>query len=202
MEDMANWWSLPYSINRRLSKNEAIERVQFFDSIAPLWIKASPIRKGLVGLELSQKLRKRKEILHHHGDSDLAPFTIEEPYLVFGNTEERQGLLDYLTLTLNSTQDLDDYFKENPPKKEEIEQCIGRNFENEYLFFPNDYNHREKGKPGYSERIIRKNLDDESFQLINQDFKILKESNSLDDLIKIYLNEELEYKIGQIEFEK
>ncbi|MEM9547153.1 MAG: hypothetical protein AAGA77_14325 [Bacteroidota bacterium] len=200
-EDMANWWSLPYSVNRRLSKNEAIVRVQFFDSIAPLWIKASLIRKGLVGLELSQKLRKRKEILHHHGGSDLAPFTIEEPYLVFGKTEERKRLLEYLTLVLNSSQDLDDYFNGNPPKKDEIKKCIEKNFEH-YLFFPNNYNHREKGKPGYSERIIRKNTNTQSFQLINQDFKILKESNCLDDVVNIYLQEELEYKIGQIEIEK
>lgn len=201
-EDMANWWSLPFSVNRRLSKNEVIERIQFFDSIAPLRIKASKIEAELIGLELSQKLRKRKDILHHHSESDLAPFTIEEPYLVFGNTEEREGLLDYLTLTLNSTQALDDYFKENPPKRVEIEKCIKKNFENKYLFFPNNYNHCEKGKPGFSEKIIRKNTDDELFQLINQDFEILKESKSLDDLIKIYLNEELKYKIGHIEIEK
>lgn len=201
-EDMANWWSLPYSVNRRLSFNELIDRMHYFDSIAPLWIKTSKINDGLIGLELSQKLRNRKEILNHHKNSDLAPFIIKPPYLEFGDNEERQGMLDFLTLTLKSDKKIGEYFNSKSPKFDEIVCCIKKNFDNNYLFFPNNYNHRSKDEPGYSELIIQKNFKDDSYQLTNHDDKIFKKSSDLNELIGDYIKQELKYRIGQIEIEK
>jgi hypothetical protein len=201
-EDLANWWALPYTVHRRLSADEVVERIHFFDSIAPLWIKASCLEQGLIALELSQQLRKRKEILAHHGDAALAPFTLEVPYLQFGKDAERQGLLEYLTLLLTSTAELEQYFGENPPKRAEIVACIRRNFEMNYLFFPNNYSHREKGAPGYSAHLLHKNTQAGGYELLDPDGRVMLHSTNLDELIEAYLARELNYTIGRIAVER
>lgn len=196
-EDIANWWSLPYSVNRRLSLTDVIDKIHFFDSIAPLWIKASIINEQLIGLELSQKLRKRKDILHHHKDSDLAPFIIKEPYLDFTDNIEREGLLEHLVLMLQSDSKLERYFAQNPPKVEEIIKFIKRNFDNYFIYFPNNYSHQEKEDENYSNLIIKKNNDD-FFHLTDREDNIFKKSSNLNEIIITYIEQELNYKIGQI----
>ncbi len=201
-EDMANWWSLPYSVNRRLTFDEVIDKIQFFDSIAPLWVKVSEINKILIGLEISQKLRKKSEILDHHNDSDIAPFLIEKEYLSFTEDDERLGLIDYLTLTLRSTPELVEFFSDQPPTVEEVFNCIKKNFQDNYLFFPNNYSDRKTDETGYSDLFIQRNLKDESYQLMNQNDQVIKKSKNLDELIEDYIVQELKYKVGEIEIIK
>ena len=199
MEDMANWWSLPYWINRELTFNEVIDSIHFFDSITPLWIKVSRIKNSeLIGLELSQKLRKIHEILKHHNDTEIAPFIISNPYIDFNHAEKRNGLLNYLTLKLSSSSYLINYFNDNPPTKEEIKKCICNNFENNYVFFPNNYSHRNLGDEGYTENLIRYDYEEKYYEIISRQDEVIMWSQNTNEIFDRYISQELKCKIGDI----
>jgi hypothetical protein len=199
LEDMANWWVLPYWTNRELTFKEVVASIQFFDSISPLWIKVSRIKNNeLIGLELSQKLRKRKEILQHHSNDELAPFIICNPYLDFSYSEKRTGLLNYLTLKLSSTSYLKDYFKNNPPTKEEIKKCIHDNFESSYVYFPNNYTHRNPGDEGYTECLIKYDSTANYYEILSREDQVIMRSKSSDEIFNKFITDELKCAIGEI----
>jgi hypothetical protein len=153
----------------------------------------------LIGLEISQRLRKHVDILEYHNNNEFAPFIKVDPYLVFGHEEERQGNLTHLTLLLQTNETIIEYFKNSPPTSSEITNCIKKNFENNFVYFPNDYSHRQKGTPGHTHLILKydnKSLEYEILENIND---VLIKTKKTDEAIDYFIRNELAFKIGAIQ---
>ncbi|WP_109435454.1 hypothetical protein [Aquimarina sp. AU119] len=200
-EDMANWWSMPYYINRELYKNQAIYALHHYDMIAPLWIKVSKSinNEKLIILEISFRFKEVNSILSHSPKNKTAPFSFHQPYYSFEDKQKRSGLIDYILLTLNDSNEFQEYFSKNPIKISEIVDHVNHLFnKGRYVFFPINFATDIENNQNTLKYGLKYDNVNSVYNLINSKFASEQQFKNVSDAVRFYFDKQFNYKIGNL----
>jgi len=194
-------WTTPSFNGVRISYNEVIQNLVKTDqNTIPLWIKVTRQNK-LVVLEISQRFRKRKQIIERNPDNKISPFEIVEKLeFKFNQEKERKEAIRILFFKRLDENILKTKIGQKI-RYDELRDVLSSHFEY-YRFYPPLYNHYKSDDERHSKLVIEKDFDSKLFKVFssNNEENII-EKTDFETVIKYYIHNELNWEYKGIEIE-
>lgn len=203
-DDIYRLWATPSIAGIRITYDEVIQNLVKVDQNAiPLWIKINSNSNAPIVLEISQRFRKKKQILERNPNNEIAPFEILEGSEVeFQLAEERKEAIRILFFQRLGDKNINRIIGDTIKYKELI-NMLSLHFE-KYRFYPALYTHYKIDDERFSNLVIEKDFNANKFRLFKPNSKeeTLKDNLDIISAIKHFAQNELNWKYKGITIEQ
>jgi hypothetical protein len=200
-DETISFWQTPMISGRRLAYESCLEFLSTHVNTAPIWINTYH-HDNLLILEFSKRFRKINVINEVNTNNTFSPFKIAtNESFDFSRIDERKSIIRALLFGALTTDIERDKINATISENEFLDFL--ENHFNSYRYYPQLYNHYKLGDKNYSSFVIERDFEKHTFRMFKNDEHQteLIANKSLKEIALIYLEKELNWKIGEIKIE-
>ncbi len=197
-DETISFWQTPMISGRRLAYESCLEFLSTHANTAPIWINTYH-HDNLLILEFSKRFRKINVIKEVNTNNKFSPFKITpNESFDFSRIDERKSIIRALLFGALITDIERDKINATISENEFLD-FLETHF-NSYRYYPQLYNHYNLGDKNYSSYVIERDFEKHTFRMFKNDEHQteLIANQSLKEIALIYLEKELNWKIGEI----